>query len=84
MWVFGPWKSRDWMQETEETALEDVDARRIVQRNVGRSAEDVGAASLLKSAAKPVTPATLFEIMLRWLGEPKAAQPSTAAAPQPL
>ena len=28
MWVFGPWKSRDWMQETEETALEDVDEGR--------------------------------------------------------
>ena len=27
-WVFGPWKSRDWMQETEETALEDVDEGR--------------------------------------------------------
>ena len=30
MWVFGPWKSRDWMQETEETALEDVyEGRRL-------------------------------------------------------
>ena len=27
-WVFGPWKSRDWMQETEETALEDADEGR--------------------------------------------------------
>jgi alpha-D-xyloside xylohydrolase len=28
MWVFGPWKSRDWMQETEATALEDVEEGR--------------------------------------------------------
>jgi alpha-D-xyloside xylohydrolase len=29
-WVFGPWKSRDWMQETQETALEDVrEGRRL-------------------------------------------------------
>jgi len=27
-WVFGPWKSRDWMQETEATALEDADEGR--------------------------------------------------------
>jgi alpha-D-xyloside xylohydrolase len=28
MWVFGPWKSRDWMQETEATAREDADEGR--------------------------------------------------------
>ncbi len=27
-WVFGPWKSRDWRTETQQTALEDVDAGR--------------------------------------------------------
>ncbi len=29
-WVFGPWKSRDWMQENQATALEDVrEGRRL-------------------------------------------------------
>lgn len=28
MWAFGPWKSRDWMQETEATAREDADEGR--------------------------------------------------------
>lgn len=52
-WIFGPWKSRDWRSETQETVLEDVD--------VGRSCHLPGSVKVIDAAWETVSTSFTFD-----------------------